>query len=116
MVKAIVALSSYFSSLKGESTGLEFIDSTSIEVCYNLRIPRHKTFSDMAQRGKGAMSWFYGFKLHLVTNFKGEIVDEKLTTANVHDKKSVLELSKKLTGKLYADKGTSVKIISEFER
>jgi len=113
MPRAIVPLSSYFSTLKGESTGIEFIDSTSIKVCHNLRIPRHKTFNNIAQRGKGTMGWFYGFKLHLVTNFKGEIVDAKLTTANVHDTKPVLELSKKLTGKLYADKGYISKKLSE---
>lgn len=112
MPKAIVPLSSYFSTLKGDSTGIEFIDSTSIKVCHNLRIPRHQTFNDIAQRGKGTMGWFYGFKLHLVTNFKGEIVDAKLTTANVHDTKPVLELSKKLTGKLYADKGYISKKLS----
>ena len=113
MPKAIVPLSSYFSTLKGESTGVEFIDSTSIKVCHNLRIPRHKTFNGLAQRGKGTMGWFYRFKLHLVTNFKGEIVDAKLTTANVHDTKPVLELSKNLTGKLYADKGYISKKLSE---
>jgi len=107
MPRAIVPLS------RGESTGIEFIDSTSIKVCHNLRIPRHKTFNNIAQRGKGTMGWFYGFKLHLVTNFKGEIVDAKLTTANVHDTKPVLELSKKLTGKLYADKGYISKKLSE---
>ncbi len=112
MPKAIVPLSSYFSTLKGESTGIEFIDSTSIKVCHNLRIPRHKTFNDITQRGKGTMGWFYGFKLHLGTNFKGEIVDAKLTTANVHDTKPVLELSKTLTGKLYADKGYISKKLS----
>jgi len=105
MPKAIVPLSSYFSILKGESTGIEFIDSTSIKVCHNLRIPRHKTFDGIAERGKGTMGWFYGFKLHVVTNFKGEIVDAKLTTGNVHDTKPILELTKNLKGKLYVDKG-----------
>lgn len=105
MPRVIVPLSSYFTTLKGEPTGIEFIDSTSIKVCHNLRIPRHKTFCGIAQRGKGTMGWFYGFKLHLVTNYRGEIVDAKLTTGNVHDTKPVMELSRKLTGKLYADKG-----------
>lgn len=105
MPKAIVPLSSYFCTLKGEATGIEFIDSTSIKVCHNLRIPRHKTFLGIAERGKGTMGWFYGFKLHLITNYKGEIVDAKLTTGNVHDTKPVMALSQKLSGKLYADKG-----------
>ena len=105
MPKTIVPLSSYFSTLKGQPTGIEFIDSTSIKVCHNLRIPRHKTFGGIAQRGKGTMGWFYGFKLHLVTNYKGEIVDAKLTTGNVHDTKPVPDITKTLSGKLYADKG-----------
>jgi len=105
MSRTIVPLSSYFTTLKCEPTGIEFIDSTSIKVCHNLRIPRHKTFCGIAERGKGSMGWFYGFKLHLVTNYRGEIVDAKLTTGNVHDTKPVMALSKKLTGKLYADKG-----------
>ena len=113
MPKAIIPLSSYFSTLKGESTGIEFIDSTSIKVCHNLRIPRHKTFGGIAQRGKGTMGWFYGFKLHLVTNYRGEIVDAKLTTGNVNDTKPVEDITKKLSGKLYADKGYISKKLSE---
>ncbi len=113
MPKAVVPLSAYFTTLKGEATGIEFIDSTSIKVCHNLRIPRHKTFSGIAERGKGTMGWFYGFKLHLVTNYKGEIVDAKLTTGNVHDTKPVMELSRHLSGKLYADKGYISKKLTE---
>ena len=59
------------------------------------------------------MGRFYGSKLHLLTNFTGEIVDTRLTTANVHDTKQGLELSKKLTAKLYADKSYISKKLSE---
>lgn len=55
MPRAISPLSSYFYPLKGEATGVELIDSTSIIVCHNLRIPRHKTYSGIAQRGKVTM-------------------------------------------------------------
>ena len=105
MPKALVPLTSYFTTLKGEPTGIEFIDSTSIKVCHNLRIPQHKTFKGIAERGKGTMGWFYGFKLHIITNFKGEIVAAQLTTGNVHDTKPVSALAAELNGKLYADKG-----------
>jgi hypothetical protein len=47
-------------SLKGKPTGIEFIDSTSIKVCHNIRIPKHKTFDDIAKRGKGTMGCFMG--------------------------------------------------------
>tara|TARA_R110002050_G_scaffold191458_1_gene326218 strand:+ start:2219 stop:2818 length:600 start_codon:yes stop_codon:yes gene_type:complete len=95
----------YFTSLKRKSTGLEFIDSTCIKVCHNIRIPRHKTFDGIAQRGKGTMDWFYGFKLHLIVNHLGEIVAAKVTTGNVHDTQPVRALASGLTDKLYGDKG-----------
>ncbi len=105
MPRVIVPMCAYFTSLKGKPTGLEFIDSTSIKVCHNIRIPRHKTFDGIAQRGKGTMGWFYGFKLHLVVNHHGEIVAAKVTTGNVHDTQPVRELAEGLTDKLYGDKG-----------
>jgi len=105
MPNTLIPLCSYFASLKGKPTGIEFVDSTSISVCHNLRIPRHKTFDGIAKRGKGTMGWFFGFKLHLIVNYKGEIVAAKLTPGNTHDTKPVPELAKELEGKLYADKG-----------
>ena len=105
MSRIIMPMSAYFTSLKGKPSGLEFIDSTSIKVCHNMRIPRHKTFDGIAQRGKGTMGWFYGFKLHLVVNHHGEIVAAKVTTGNVHDTQPVRELAEGLTNKLYGDKG-----------
>jgi hypothetical protein len=104
-ITVIVPMCAYFTSLKGKPTGIEFIDSTTLKVCHNIRIPRHKTFEGVAQRGKGTMGWFYGFKLHLIVNYKGEIVAAKVTTGNVHDNKPVEELAKGLTDKLYGDKG-----------
>ncbi|ENM5918451.1 hypothetical protein CW613_002578 [Vibrio mimicus] len=41
MPSVLAPLSSFFTHLKGEPTSIEFIDSTSIKVCHNLRIPRH---------------------------------------------------------------------------
>ena len=105
MPSVLIPLCSYFTTLKGTPTGVEFVDSTCIKVCHNLRIPRHKTFQGIAQRGKGTMGWFYGFKLHLIVSYRGEIVAAKLTTGNVHDTKPVSELADGLTDKLYGDKG-----------
>ena len=113
MPRALVPLCSYFTTLRGKPTGIEFIDSTSISVCHNLRIPRHKTFAGIAERGKGTMGWFYGFKLHLIVNYRGEIVAAKLTTGNVHDTQPVPELAKGLTDKLYGDKGYLSKALEE---
>ena len=64
MPRAVVPMCAYFSTLKGKPTGIEFIDSTSLKVCHNIRIPRHKTFDGIAKRGKGTMGWFYGCLLY----------------------------------------------------
>ena len=66
----------------GKSTGINFVDSTPIEVCDNHRIYSHKVFKGLAQRGKSSTGWFYGFKLHLVINDKGEILSFCLTSGN----------------------------------
>lgn len=66
MPRAWVALSVYLQTRLGQSTGIAFIDSTSLSVCHHRRIQSHNVFKHLAQRGKTSMGWFYGFKLHLV--------------------------------------------------
>lgn len=109
----LVPLCSYFTHVKGTPTGIEFIDSTSLSVCHNIRIPRHRVFKEVARRGKGTMGWFYGFKLHLIINHLGEIVAARLTLANVDDRTPAKELAEGLTGRLYADKGYISKTLEE---
>mgnify|MGYP000856709512 FL=1 len=113
MPSVLVPLSVYFTQLKAQPTGIEFIDSTSIKVCHNLRIPRHKVFDGAAQRGKGTMGWFYGFKLHLIVNHLGGIVAAKLTPANVDDRKPRKELAMNLPARLYGDKGYISQALSD---
>ena len=91
----------------GNSTGISFVDSTPIRVCKPKRIRNNKVFKGIATTGKSTMGWFHGFKLHIVINDKGEILNFTITQANVDDraplkKKSFLD---KIYGKLYADKG-----------
>jgi transposase len=89
----------------GDCTGISFIDATSIDVCLNQRIASHKVFAGFAQRGKTSTGWFYGFKLHLVINDRGELLNVQLTPGNVDDRKPVPDLAKQLFGKLIGDKG-----------
>ena len=51
------------------------------------------------------MGFFYGFKLHLVINEKGEFIALKMTKGNVDDRVPVPDLTKDLSGFIYADKG-----------
>ena len=51
------------------------------------------------------MGWFYGFKLHLVVNDRGELLAFRITPGNVDDRQPVPELTEGLTGKLIGDRG-----------
>jgi hypothetical protein len=95
----------YLQSRKAESTGIGFIDSTSIIVCHPKRIYGHKVFKGIAQLGKTTKGWFYGFKLHLICNHRGELLSCQITPANVDDRGPVAEMTKNLLGKLFGDKG-----------
>lgn len=89
----------------GTCTGISFMDSTSLKVCRNQRIHAHKVFAGLAQRGKTSTGWFFGFKLHLIFNDRGKLLNLMLTPGNVDDRKPVPKLARGLFGKLFADKG-----------
>ena len=62
----------YQESIAGTCTGISFVDSTLLHVCRNPKILIHKIFEGLAEREKCSMEWFFGFKLHLIINDKGE--------------------------------------------
>lgn len=100
-----IPLFAYLLHRRGAVTGIAFIDSTSVRVCHNKRIRRNKVFHRLAKRGKTTAGWFYGFKLHLIINDKGEILAFQLTQGHVADVSVADILSKGITGKLFGDKG-----------
>ena len=95
----------FLTEKSSQKTDVYYIDSTFLEVCKNQRIYRHKTFKGLAARGVSSCGWFYGFKLHLITNHLGEIVSFALTKGNISDQNMTQKLSKNLRGFLFGDKG-----------
>jgi hypothetical protein len=91
----------------GKCTGISFMDSTPIRVCHIKREKSHKVFKELATKGKSTVGWFFGFKLHLVVNDKGEIINCLITQANVDDREPLKDskFQEKIFGKLFADKG-----------
>jgi hypothetical protein len=101
----LLPLCGYLRHCFGDCTGVSFIDATSLAVCDNHRIPQHHVFAGLAQRGKTSVGWFYGFKLHLVVNDRGEVLNMALTPGNVDDRTPVPDLIPTLFGKLFGDRG-----------
>lgn len=103
--KLFLPLGMLLHCLSGEETGIYFADSTSLKVCHNKRIYNHKVFEGLAKRGKTTMGWFFGLKLHLIINNKGQIMAIKITPGNTDDRKALLAMVGDLKGKCFADKG-----------
>ena len=105
MPTTLIPLCVYLMGRRGQQTGISFIDATSLAVCHPRRIASHKVFKQLAKLGKTSTGWFYGFKLHLVINDRGELLAFQVTPANTDDRQPVPKLTQGLTGKLFGDKG-----------
>ncbi len=105
MPSALMTLICYLNTRKGEVTGISFIDATRLPICSNFRATRNKVFEGLANWGKSSIGWFFGFKLHLIINDRGELLSFQITPGNVDDRVPVKDLVKELFGKLYGDKG-----------
>jgi hypothetical protein len=113
MPRVLSATLIFLKTLTGQSHGICFVDSTSINVCHNKRISRNRVFKGLATRGKTTMGWFFGFKLHLIVNDQGDILSWAITQGNVDDRKPVPFLAKRISGKLFGDKGYISKTLFE---
>lgn len=93
--------------LKHKKSGvIKIVDSTPIPVCKNIRIYAHKVMRRIATRSKTTTGWFYGLKLHIVTDLKKNILLLRFTTANVDDRKVLDEFLDQLKNSLIlADAG-----------
>jgi hypothetical protein len=89
----------------GEITGISFVDSTCLEVCHPKRVHSHKVFKDLSGWGKSSVGWYFGFKLHLIINDRGQLLAFALTQGNVDERKPLPQMAKGLFGKLFGDRG-----------
>lgn len=113
MPRVLLPLAIYLHTQLGKCTGISFVDSTSLQVCHPARIHQHRVFRVDARRGKTSVGWFYGFKLHLVINDRGELLAFCLTPGNVDDRRPIPRLVRRLFGKLFGDRGYISQALAE---
>lgn len=65
---------------------IKLTDSTPIPVCKNIRISSHKVMKRLATRYKTTTGYFYGLKLHVITDEHGNLLKLMFTTGNVDDR------------------------------
>ena len=111
--EVLTLLGFYLATTLGDCSGVSFVDSTRLRVCDNRRISSHRVFADVAECSKTSMGWFYGFKLHLVINHTGDLLDVALTPGNIEDRKPLRKFTERLHGSLYADRGYISKDLRE---
>ena len=84
---------------------VKFIDSTDIPVCSNRKARFHKVMRQFARWSKTGKGWFYGLKMHLITDFNGKVLSIRFTAGNIDDRMVVMDLAKGMDGIFVADAG-----------
>lgn len=105
MKRALPVLCALFQCIRGEITGIQFVDSTPLDVCKVIRASNHRVFKGIAKKSKTSTGWFFGLKLHAVFNEKSEIIKILITPGNTDDRKALFKMSQDLWGKIFGDRG-----------
>lgn len=83
----------------------KFADSSKLEACNIKREFSNKVAKNIAKKSKSSMGWFYGFKLHIICNELMQILNFRITTATVDDRKGLEMIWNDIFGMIVADAG-----------
>jgi len=101
-------------AFKNKKVRLMFIDGSDLPVCTNKRIFNHKVAKKVAARGKTSKGWFYGFKVHLLCDDRGNLLGVKITPGNIDERTQVKSLVGDITDSiLVGDAGYIKRILQE---
>lgn len=92
---------------------LKHHDSSDIPVCQLRKSKYHKTMQPLASYSKTGKGWFYGLKLHLTSDLRGNILNARFSSANSNDRQQLKNMNRELKGIFVADAGY---ISKELER
>ena len=101
LISLLNTILSYFSN-----KNLMFIDSSALPVCKIYKEKKHKTMKLLAKKSKTTTGWYYGLKLHLVSDENGNPTFIRFTTSSVDDRVVLNTIIKKFSDKTFvADAG-----------
>lgn len=94
------------SAFKNKKVRIMCVDGSPLPVCVNKRIFHHKVMKQVSARGKSTMGWFYGMKLHILVDERGNLLGVTITPGNVDERTQVKKLVGDITNSLLiADAG-----------
>ena len=104
---AVILLDAFCAFFRQRTPDLaaKFADSTKLEVCHIKREFSHRVMKEFASKSKSTMGWFYGFKLHVICNELMQILDCRITTAVIDDRKGLAMMWNYIFGLIVADAG-----------
>lgn|SRR4030043_201034 len=98
------ALMQFFRKITGLKN-IKFADSMKLEICKIKREFMHRVCLGFASKSKSSMGWFYGFKLHIICNELMQILNFRITTGTVDDRKGLAMIWNNIFGMIVADAG-----------
>ena len=107
--KVIAPLVKILGANTSKKTGIYF-NNCSLKVCHIVDQKGTKHKMQVASIGKSSMGFYKGFKIHLIINEIGEIINYKITKSSVDYRKVVYDLARNISGKLYLILVISAKI------
>lgn len=105
-----LAFEAFLEKLLTKNSILSFIDSFCLATVHIKREKYSKTLKSISKKTKSTMGWVFGQKLFLAIDAHMNLTFQSLRPANIADNnaENLLQISKKITGDVYADRGFMV--------
>lgn len=84
---------------------VKFADGSKLQACHIKREFSNKVAQRIAKKSKSSMGWFYGFKLHVITNELMQILNFRSTPGNIDERKALAMTWNDIFGMIIADAG-----------
>ena len=104
-IKSLMILVAIMRANRSTSHPIKHIDSTDIPVCLNKNAKHHRGMRGFAKWGRNGKGFYYGLKLHIVTDLKRDLLSVAFTPGNTDDRKPVKKLVADMSGIFVADAG-----------